>query len=620
MSLISTWSTVANDNGTLGSTPYYWPEGQAPSTVNDCARLMMASIRSQWNDAQWFNWGYTVSRVSGNSFTVITASWNTVTVANVFATGGRVRIHDTAATLYGTITTVSVSAASVQVSFTPDSGSLTATASAVYNSIITADQKAIPSSSVPADVVRQSGAQIYGVDAGSTDAYSVTLTPTLTSYVAGQSFDIFCNSANTGAATLNIDGLGAKTIVNPNGTTLTDNEIIGGQIIHVVYDGTHFQMISSGSSGGGGGSGTVTSVGVSSSTGLQVANTPVTTTGTITVDLPSSISGRNMIVNGDFQVWQRGAGDSAVIAVPASTNAYTADRWQLSTNANQACTVTQTAGSTSGSYLATIQRNSGQTGTSNYSFVTSLTRSMCIGAAGKSVTLSFQAKKNADYSASADALVVRIVTGTGSSDSSLLNGWTGAANTDTTITLTSSLVAHTITLAVGASVTQMGIQFLCSPTGTAGTNDSYSLVDLQLEISPTATAFERLNFQQQFENCLPFYQKSADYGTAPQTSGSGNSIQITCSAASVLNNAYYATMQFNVPLFKAPTITTFPFTTYTNTNRWSDGGGTDYPANSGVVGVQGTKFFSIQNQSGGTLTIHGNQLVTGGYTVEAELT
>ena len=91
MSLISTWSTVANDNGTLGTTPFYWPEGQAPSTVNDCARLMMATIRTQWNDAQWFNWGYTTSRVAGNSFTVITASWNTVTVANVFATGGRIR-------------------------------------------------------------------------------------------------------------------------------------------------------------------------------------------------------------------------------------------------------------------------------------------------------------------------------------------------------------------------------------------------------------------------------------------------------------------------------------------------------------------------------------------------
>lgn len=253
MSLISTWSTIANDNGTLGSTPFYWPEGQAPSTVNDCARLMMATIRSQWNDAQWFNWGYTVARASGSSFTVITASWNTVTVANVFETGGRLKFYDTS-TLYGTITTVSVSAASVLVTFTPDTGSLTASFSSVYNSIITADQKSIPSAAVPADVVRQSGAQIYGTDGGATDAYAISMTPTLTSYVAGQAFNFFANSANTGAATLNIDGLGAKSITFPDGSALTDNYIAAGSIVRVVYDGTKFQISSPNSSGGGGAS------------------------------------------------------------------------------------------------------------------------------------------------------------------------------------------------------------------------------------------------------------------------------------------------------------------------------------------------------------------------------
>src|SRR5512147_2589722 len=125
MSLISTWSTVANANGTLGTTPQYWPEGQAPSTVNDCARLMMATIRTQWNDAAWFNWGYTVTRVSGTSFTVVTASWNTVTLPAAFEANGRIKLLDTS-TLYGTITTVSASGASTLVTFTPDAGSLTA--------------------------------------------------------------------------------------------------------------------------------------------------------------------------------------------------------------------------------------------------------------------------------------------------------------------------------------------------------------------------------------------------------------------------------------------------------------------------------------------------------------
>lgn len=143
MSLISTWSTVANANGTLGSTPFYWPEGQAPSTVNDCARLMMATIRTQWNDAQWFNWGYTVARVSGTSFTVVTASANTVTLPAAFEPNGRIKLYDTS-TIYGTVTTVSVSSISTLVTFVPDAGSLTASFSSVYNAILSASNSSIP--------------------------------------------------------------------------------------------------------------------------------------------------------------------------------------------------------------------------------------------------------------------------------------------------------------------------------------------------------------------------------------------------------------------------------------------------------------------------------------------
>ncbi len=43
----TTWSeTAANNNS---ATPDGWPEGQPPSTVNDCARMMMAAIKRDWN-------------------------------------------------------------------------------------------------------------------------------------------------------------------------------------------------------------------------------------------------------------------------------------------------------------------------------------------------------------------------------------------------------------------------------------------------------------------------------------------------------------------------------------------------------------------------------------------
>ncbi len=261
----------------------------------------------------------------------------------------------------------------------------------------------------------------------------------------------------------------------------------------------------------------------------------------VVAGLPLSITGNNMIVNGDFQVWQRGAGGSAVISVPASSTAYTADRWQLATSANQACTVTQAAGATSGSYLAKVQRDSGQTGVSNLTFVTSLTRSMCIGAAGNTVTLSFKAKCGANYSAAGNGLSVYVATGTGSTDTSELNTWTGQVLTSTGVTLTTSLQSFVyIPPALGSNVTQIAAAFFYAPVGTAGADDSFYVTDVQLEIAPAATNFQHLSFEQQLVRCLPFYQKSFPYDTVPAQNvaqGTGECVMIASRAGAVSNTS-----------------------------------------------------------------------------------
>lgn len=85
----------------------------------------------------------------------------------------------------------------------------------------------------------------YCADAGSTDAYACNLDPAITTYITGAHYLFKANTANTGAATLNLNGLGAKTIVKVTGgitTTLRDNDIRVGQFVDVVYDGTNLQM------------------------------------------------------------------------------------------------------------------------------------------------------------------------------------------------------------------------------------------------------------------------------------------------------------------------------------------------------------------------------------------
>jgi len=83
----------------------------------------------------------------------------------------------------------------------------------------------------------------YIADAGATDAYAITVVPAITAYVAGQEFTFKANTANTGACTLNVCGLGATNIKKNVSTELETGDIVANQIVKVVYDGTNMQMV-----------------------------------------------------------------------------------------------------------------------------------------------------------------------------------------------------------------------------------------------------------------------------------------------------------------------------------------------------------------------------------------
>ncbi|MCW1908617.1 MAG: hypothetical protein KIH63_004720 [Candidatus Saccharibacteria bacterium] len=297
----------------------------------------------------------------------------------------------------------------------------------------------------------------------------------------------------------------------------------------------------------------VTSVAVSSST-LTVTGSAVTSSGTIAVDLPASITGNNLAINGDMQVWQRGAGGAAAIAVAASTTAYTADMWQLATGTNQAFTVTQTAGATSGSWLAKVQRNNGQTGTGNVAFCQSIVFDACTGAAGNVVTLSFKAKCGANYSPTSSLLSVTVYSGTGTGFTSGINGaYTGSASPiSTSVTLSTTLTSFTASSStLGSTVTQLAIQFTMAPTGTAGADDSFFITDVQLEIAPQATSFQRKSFAQQLKSCQFYYQKTFLYSVAPvDNPGLGNGelyTPATVAGATASNGIVYQLQRMMVP-------------------------------------------------------------------------
>jgi Coiled stalk of trimeric autotransporter adhesin len=64
----------------------------------------------------------------------------------------------------------------------------------------------------------------------------------LTAYVAGQSFWFLPAATNTGAVTINIQGLGAKNITKGGAIPLVAGDIVAGAQYRIYYDGTQFQL------------------------------------------------------------------------------------------------------------------------------------------------------------------------------------------------------------------------------------------------------------------------------------------------------------------------------------------------------------------------------------------
>lgn len=82
------------------------------------------------------------------------------------------------------------------------------------------------------------GIPVYGVDAGSTDAYEVTFTPPITALTDGLTVRFKPNTTNGGECTMDPDGLGAIPILKNKTQKPGNGDLPAGRIVTLVYDAT----------------------------------------------------------------------------------------------------------------------------------------------------------------------------------------------------------------------------------------------------------------------------------------------------------------------------------------------------------------------------------------------
>ena len=285
----------------------------------------------------------------------------------------------------------------------------------------------------------------------------------------------------------------------------------------------------------------------------------------------------NPVLNSAFQNWQRGTS----ISVAASGTPYTADRWQVFTNASQACTVSrQLVGDSTNlpsiQYSARVQRNLGQTGTGGIYFSQNFESINSVPFAGKTVTVSFYARAGANYSAASSVLSATMATGTGTDQNLIASGYTGAAYpVNSNATLTTTWQRFTYTGTVSSTANEICLYFGFIPVGTAGAADYFDVTGVQIDIGSVALPFRTYagTIQGELAACQRYFQSlNGSWGSYGATS-------------SILANYYRHQTQMRT----TPTITVTTSPSYTNAS------GLTNDENS----VTGSRFYATVTSTGG---------------------
>ena len=351
----------------------------------------------------------------------------------------------------------------------------------------------------------------------------------------------------------------------------------------------------------GTGASTITNLAVGSDGSTLVANSSASTG----VSWAGNIAaGRNGVLNGGMDIWQRG---SSVAISAGSTSSYTADRWAGYHATSDSTVSRQSSGISNIQYCARVQRNSSGTSTGLIALEQSLETAESIRFTGQTVTLSFYARAGANYSSASNALSVNVLYGTGT-DQSIVAGFTGTGTViSQTATLTTSWVRFTYTGTVSSSSTQIGLQFYYTPSGTAGAADYFEVTGVQLEVGSVATPFSRAGgtLQGELAACQRYYQTS--WGSN-NTSGAGGG---GVSAFAINTTEMYGGVFFRVEMRTNPTVTIYDDASTAGTISLP---GVTNGLSATAGRIQRTGFTYI---SGSGYTA--NKQATGSYKAEAEL-
>jgi hypothetical protein len=285
---------------------------------------------------------------------------------------------------------------------------------------------------------------------------------------------------------------------------------------------------------------------------------------------------RNLVINGAFNVWQRGTSFNPTSVNTLSGNNYGADRWQMLQLTNRTIAFSQFAIGISDpagyNFCTRVGRQTGDTFVTPFIMQTSFESQNLRSVRNKYVTLSFWAKAGANYSAASSFLTSQIVRGIGT------DGTVGNFTSDTPISLTDHVLTTswkrftmTTTAVVPTTTNQLGIKFTFTPTGTAGASDYFDITGVQLETGTAPSDFEFEPFETTLRKCQRYYCKSFAPNTTPAAgagtgAAGGNDLS---NWTPTLGNSYTGFKKFPVQMRATPSTFTILNAENATASTWS---------------------------------------------------
>lgn len=327
----------------------------------------------------------------------------------------------------------------------------------------------------------------------------------------------------------------------------------------------------------------------------------------------------NLLDNGGFRVCQRRTDGTAFTnATPVVNNddTYLMDRWVNLVEAANTISVTQNTGTVPtgayNSYLMTVVTGSKQFGLAQ--FVEARDTTILKGGVA---SFQFKARKGG---ANATMGIIRaaIIQWTGTGDavtSDVVSSWAGSgtnptlaanwayASTPANITLTTSYQTVSYeNVSISASATNVGVFIWCDDQN-ATIGDVCFVADCKLEASATATTFQPRGIAEELARCRRHYKLHS--GTSTIQQAVNDPLRQPIFLTSLPSSSYFGSILFDAPMRTTPTVTVYPYATPANTGRMANSSGTDYGASSAVASNICPNGFTLQNSSGGALSITG---------------